>query len=224
MRKGQIRRDQFLSVSERLFLTRGYQATSLQDILDEVGCTKGSFYHHFDSKFEVLDEIALQRAQRAFADYQAAAPEANDIARLDALLYHALPLRQAERDFVAVVLALNQTPEGTLIINRLLVSRRQLFLPELERVLEALREQDLVGSASMQVIALVWEAFMAFSTNALAQGVNAPDTLLSSLRAARFMWERVLDVPYGSLHILPYEELMSVLTYASDKAAASATA
>ena len=224
MRKGQIRRDQFLSVSERLFLTRGYQATSLQDILDEVGCTKGSFYHHFDSKFEVLDEIALQRAQRAFADYQAAAPEANDIARLDALLYHALPLRQAERDFVAVVLALNQTPEGTLIINRLLVSRRQLFLPELERVLEALREQDLVGSASMQVVALVWEAFMAFSTNALAQGVNAPDTLLSSLRAARFMWERVLDVPYGSLHILPYEELMSVLTYASDKAAASATA
>lgn len=223
MRKGQIRRDQFLSVSERLFLTRGYQATSLQDILDEVGCTKGSFYHHFDSKFEVLDEIALQRAQRAFADYQAA-PEANDIARLDALLYHALPLRQAERDFVAVVLALNQTPEGTLIINRLLVSRRQLFLPELERVLEALREQDLVGSASMQVVALVWEAFMAFSTNALTQGVNAPDTLLSSLRAARFMWERVLDVPYGSLHILPYEELMSVLTYASDKAAASATA
>jgi AcrR family transcriptional regulator len=41
----------------RLFEEEGYDAASVQRIVDDAGLTKGAFYHHFESKEEVLHEI-----------------------------------------------------------------------------------------------------------------------------------------------------------------------
>lgn len=44
-----------LDVSTRLFMDKGYENTSIQDILNELeGLTKGAIYHHFKSKEEIL--------------------------------------------------------------------------------------------------------------------------------------------------------------------------
>lgn len=44
-----------LEVSARLFFEKGYDQTSLQDIIDGMGgMTKGAIYHHFHSKEEIL--------------------------------------------------------------------------------------------------------------------------------------------------------------------------
>lgn len=54
MRKGDEKRQAILDVAEKLFYTKGYEATSVQDILDVLDTSKGSFYHHFESKEQVL--------------------------------------------------------------------------------------------------------------------------------------------------------------------------
>lgn len=39
----------------KLFVTKGYEKTSLQDIIDQLGgLTKGAIYHHFKSKEDIL--------------------------------------------------------------------------------------------------------------------------------------------------------------------------
>lgn len=44
-----------LDVSFRLFLEKGYEHTSIQDIIDQLGgLSKGAIYHHFKSKEEIL--------------------------------------------------------------------------------------------------------------------------------------------------------------------------
>lgn len=44
-----------LDVSTKLFLEKGYEKTSLQDIIDGLGgMTKGAIYHHFRSKEDIL--------------------------------------------------------------------------------------------------------------------------------------------------------------------------
>lgn len=65
MRKGDEKRQEMLAVAERLFCTKGYEATSVQDILDVLHASKGGFYHHFASKEMVLDTLCTQRAERA---------------------------------------------------------------------------------------------------------------------------------------------------------------
>lgn len=46
-----------LEVSRRLFQTKGYEHTTIQDIVDALGMSKGAVYHHFKSKEAIYDRI-----------------------------------------------------------------------------------------------------------------------------------------------------------------------
>ena len=62
MKKGELRRDSIIRTAEKLFFERGYDETSIQDILDALSISKGGFYHYFESKIALLEEICRQRA------------------------------------------------------------------------------------------------------------------------------------------------------------------
>ena len=50
--------EKILDVSQRLFLEKGYDKTTIQDIVDELGgLSKGAIYHHFKSKEEIMDAL-----------------------------------------------------------------------------------------------------------------------------------------------------------------------
>ena len=57
----------------RLFSTRGYASTSIDEILKETGCGRGSLYHYFPSKEElgyaVIDEYVRLVAEQGAASY-----------------------------------------------------------------------------------------------------------------------------------------------------------
>ncbi|WP_216208539.1 TetR family transcriptional regulator [Amycolatopsis aidingensis] len=71
-------RARILETAERLFVERGYYATTLQEIADHLGITKPALYYHFGSKSDLLrdllepmtDELdqALQEAIEAGGD------------------------------------------------------------------------------------------------------------------------------------------------------------
>jgi AcrR family transcriptional regulator len=50
--------EKILSISYRLFLEKGYEQTTIQDIINELGMSKGAIYHHFKSKEEILQAIS----------------------------------------------------------------------------------------------------------------------------------------------------------------------
>lgn len=53
-------KNELIKQSIDLFVKKGYSATSIKDIVDTLGVTKGSFYYHFTSKEELLMDIHLQ--------------------------------------------------------------------------------------------------------------------------------------------------------------------
>ena len=50
-----------IDASVKLFFEKGYEKTSIQDILDEVKMSRGVVYYYFKSKKEILDAIQAQR-------------------------------------------------------------------------------------------------------------------------------------------------------------------
>ena len=51
--------EKILDVAQRLFLKKGYDETTIQDIVNELGgLTKGAIYHHFKSKNEIMDALS----------------------------------------------------------------------------------------------------------------------------------------------------------------------
>jgi AcrR family transcriptional regulator len=57
------RRAEILTAAYKLFGRVGYDATTVNAIIDELGLSKGAFYHHFSSKEEVLQALARQLAE-----------------------------------------------------------------------------------------------------------------------------------------------------------------
>lgn len=51
------RRNEILDVAAKLFTTKGYAKTTINDILQEIKIAKGTFYYYFKSKEEVMDAI-----------------------------------------------------------------------------------------------------------------------------------------------------------------------
>lgn len=52
-----------LSVSARLFLEKGFNTTSMQDIAETAGISKGAIYHHFQSKNEIIKAVTEKQTQ-----------------------------------------------------------------------------------------------------------------------------------------------------------------
>lgn len=59
-----IRKNEILDAAEALFVTKGYNKTTIIDILSKVGIAKGTFYYYFKSKEEVMDEIIFRVVDR----------------------------------------------------------------------------------------------------------------------------------------------------------------
>lgn len=57
--------ERIVDASVKLFIEKGYEQTTIQDILDVLGLSKGGLYHHFRSKEEILEAVKQKRAQHA---------------------------------------------------------------------------------------------------------------------------------------------------------------
>lgn len=56
----EVRKEEFVDTAEKLFSRNGYEETSVDDIVEEMGVAKGLFYYYFDSRDELL-ELMIQR-------------------------------------------------------------------------------------------------------------------------------------------------------------------
>jgi len=57
--------EEIAQAAVKLFERKGYHATSVQDIADEVGLQKGSLYHYISSK----EDLLMQLAHRSISDF-----------------------------------------------------------------------------------------------------------------------------------------------------------
>lgn len=49
--------EELIAAARRLFAAKGFPGTSIQDIVDEAGVTRGAMYHHFSGKDDVFEAV-----------------------------------------------------------------------------------------------------------------------------------------------------------------------
>lgn len=54
VKKPEIRKAELVRTARAIFETRGYDKTTMQDVMDNLGIAKGTIYHYFKSKDELL--------------------------------------------------------------------------------------------------------------------------------------------------------------------------
>lgn len=68
------RRREILEAAVRCFARRGFDGTTMQDVADEAGLSKGALYRYFDGKGDVVEALARRRT----------APGAEELAEIGA--------------------------------------------------------------------------------------------------------------------------------------------
>ena len=97
-----------LDTAARLFMEKGYDGTSLQDILEETHLSKGAIYHHFNSKEDIFERICSRIGEETEARLSAVRddPAMNGREKLRALFRASIlhPNQQKVLDIVPYLL------------------------------------------------------------------------------------------------------------------------
>lgn len=57
MKKGEKTKLELLKIAYKMFLSKGYENTSIDEIIEEAKIAKGTYYYHFKSKEQMLEEV-----------------------------------------------------------------------------------------------------------------------------------------------------------------------
>lgn len=133
--------ERILDVSQRLFLEKGYDNTTIQDIVDQLGgLTKGAVYHHFKSKEEILDAVS----DRMFFTNNPfeAVRKRTDLNGLEKLR-EVVRLNQSDTDRINLTVQAIPITQNPKILVEMIISNRKVLTP---RFLELLEEGKADGS------------------------------------------------------------------------------
>ena len=56
---GQIKKKKIREAAKKCFLTKGFQSTTMEDVITEIGMSRGGVYHHYASTNEMLKDLML---------------------------------------------------------------------------------------------------------------------------------------------------------------------
>ena len=216
MKKGDSRRSELLAASEKLFYTKGYENTSVQDILDAVGFSKGGFYHHFDSKLAVLEAICQQRAEELCQSALKAADQPNLTAseKLNTLLASSTLWQSDNPGFVMLLIQAAYCENGALMREKMKASQLSGMKGVLENVLsEGVQSGEFFIDDIETTAELVMRLYMQFADEIafLLAGDDSElqlcEKAIIKTRAYRTAIERTLFAPYGSISLIETKAL-----------------
>ena len=129
-----VKRDAFIDAGTRLIQTKGYEQLSIQELLDELGASKGAFYHYFGSKGDLLEAVVERMADAVEVQWAEpmtrpglSAPE-----RLESVFSITAQWKNARKDLVIAVIEAWLSDHNAIVRDKLrqLVARRMTSLLE----------------------------------------------------------------------------------------------
>ena len=203
-----VRREAFVDAAERLMQTRGYEQMSVQDVLDELGTSKGAFYHYFDSKQALLEAVVDRFTDGAMATL---APVLGDphlpaLRKLEVIFAGIATWKAERKELVLAIMEVWQSDSNAIVremIRRLTVTR---LVPLLAAVVEQGAGEGAFATSSPHETALVLVALIqGFQELAGEQfvarqaGAIPFEVVQRSVAAFTRAFECILGVAEGSL-------------------------
>ena len=126
--------ERILDTAQRLFLEKGYEQTTIQDITDNLGgLTKGAIYHHFKSKEEIIDAVS----DRMFFSNNPfeAVRERKDLNGLQKLR-EAIRLNQSDQERMNLTIQSIPVCKNPRLLMEMINSNRKILTPYYQELLE----------------------------------------------------------------------------------------
>ena len=189
------RKNEILDVAEQLFVEKGFDNTSTNDIINEVGIARGTLYYHFKSKEEILDAMVERIRRDKIA--QAATIVANRKLPLLERLSGAVMVLNIEGDVGVEVLEQIHMPENALLHQKMQERVISGVVPVIASLIE---EGNASGIFDTKYPSDAVEMIITYSSMAFDNLADlSPEDMQKKSMAFIYHTERVLGAKEGSL-------------------------
>jgi TetR/AcrR family transcriptional regulator, cholesterol catabolism regulator len=218
-----IRRAEILDRAATLFVQRGYDNVSLNDLIADAGVSKGAFYHWFPSKDALITALAEHAAREQLTAIQAATARCTGDAldRLNTLLQAGFDTKMSTgtpEQLAAMVSLLR--PENAHLYGRIVAVSEDLTRPLLTRVISDGVAEGVFDTFDAEGVSDMIQGLAARINTCVVQVVDATDepareraveVLTSRLRLHALAIDRVLRIPDGSVVALNRTQVETML-------------
>lgn len=139
------RKTEILQTARRLFYTDGYESVTIRQIIEEIGIAKGTFYHYFASKEELLNALvdSMFDAILPMTETIVENGEMNALAKLQELFTSAKTWKYANVDLVLLTMKQLYRDENILMRTKIQKKSSDLLSPLYARVIRQGMEEGL---------------------------------------------------------------------------------
>lgn len=208
-----VRRAELVLAAQALFFERGYDATSVDDIIKRSSVSKGAFYYYFPSKEAVLEAMARQMAEAAVLELQDVVndPCLNAFEQLNLLFRHS---RSAKVDQAAEILSYFAAvfrPENLALYHRIHAAVNGVMIPILTDIIgRGVAEKSLLSDepaiTAEIILGLVSTTHRSvaglFEASTEEEFRVAADEFERRWHAQGIAMDRILGLPDGSLEVV----------------------
>lgn len=200
------RRAALLDSAWDLIVEQGYEGTTVAALIDHAGVSKGTFYHYFASKDEVVDAVVGRVIRTVLAEIErAVAGGGGAIEKLDRFLGVSSRRPAAVRPLRLLALQVRRSG-NTALLDALREKMLVLCSPPLERIIEQGIEEGAFDTPYPSEVAelMLLESDLALvEVSRILLGPLEPERMERALlRRAEFsvhVYERMLGAPRGTL-------------------------
>lgn len=209
-----IRRAEILDRAAALFVARGYDNVSLNDLIADAGVSKGAFYHWFPSKDALITTLAERSArdQLAVIEDVASGCHGNALDRLNALLQASFDVKMqtgTPEQLAAMVSLLR--PENAHLYGRIVAVSEYLTRPLLTRLIADGVTEGVFHTFDAEGVADMIQGLAARTNSNVVHIIEATDepgrqhaieVLTNRFKLHGLAVDRVLGLPDGSITVL----------------------
>lgn len=204
------RRSEVLDCAQALFFERGYERTTISDIIDKAGVSKGGFYHHFSSKEQLLEVLAARLAQEAVVRIKDVLEDSEfgALARLNAFLARSRQMKVEDAPRIRAMFDIVFRPENLVLYHRLNAAVIGVMVPVLTCIVAQGKMEGVFDVPDPQVAAEIVLQLGISTHDAVARAIeasgtpeaaSAADALEERLRFQGVAVDRILGLPDGSI-------------------------
>lgn len=189
------RRNEILDAAEELFVTKGYDKTSTNDILDKVKIARGTLYYHFKSKEDILNAMIDRINSSLIARAEAVAKD-KSVPIVERIVMTISSLR-VNTDIGNEIITLVHKPQNALMHQKMQNSLVEGVLPILT---DLVNEGNKEGIFDVKYPKETTEMLILYSTIAFDDDYDeSPESSKKRIIAFLINTERLLGAKEGSL-------------------------
>ncbi len=209
-------KDRILDAAQHLFFGYGYATTSIAEIIRAVGIAKGTFYHHFSSKEELLDEIVNRFTDEVLAAVMPIVedPKKGADEKLREFFVRGFAWKIADVDRFYGLLRAIYSDENLLFRRKVTERTILLVTPILTRMVRQGVEEgvfdtpipDRAGELALRLSTALSEQSASLFLE-LLEDPSAADRIAELSGDIEYAVERLIGAPEGTISILDREDL-----------------